>query len=172
MEWLQVIKTIAPTVASALGSPLAGAAVSALGSLFGIETPTQEKIKSFVESSQMTGEQIMKMRELEMKYKAEEDALGFKYAELELKDVDSARNREVLAKDSTNKILAFLIVGSFLIIAGVVLAGYAKAETVLAGTIIGYVSAKCEQVLAYYFGSTKGSARKTELLAKSSPIQE
>ena len=57
-------------------------------------------------------------------------------------------------------------------IAGVVLAGYAKAETVLAGTIIGYVSAKCEQVLAYYFGSTKGSARKTELLAKSSPIQE
>jgi hypothetical protein len=29
------------------------------------------------------------------------------------------------------------------------------------------LSAKCEQVLSYYFGSTAGSARKTELLAAS-----
>ena len=171
MEWLQVIKTIAPTVASALGSPLAGVAVSALGSLFGIETPTQEKIKSFVESSQMTGEQIMKMRELEMKYKAEEDALGFKYAELELRDVDSARDREIRTGDNTNKILAYVIVGAFIAVTVATLMGWAKAESVLAGTLIGYVSAKCEQVLSYYFGTNKNSARKTEIIAKSSPIK-
>ena len=172
MEWMNIIKTVAPTVASALGSPLAGLAISALGSMFGIEEPTQTKIKEYIEKGQLTGEQIVQLKELELRYKNEEEERGFRYAELAFKDVDSARNREVLSKDSTNKILAFLIVGSFLIIAGVVLAGYAKAETVLAGTIIGYVSAKCEQVLAYYFSSTKSSARKTELLAKSSPIQE
>lgn len=172
MEWLKIIKTVAPTVASALGSPLAGLAISALGSMFGIEEPTQDKIKSYIEKGQLTGEQIVQLKELELKYKNEEEERGFRYAELAFKDVYSARNREVLTKDSTNKILAFIIVAAFLTIAIFVLAGWAKAETVLAGTIIGYVSAKCEQVLSYYFGSTKSSARKTELIAKSDSIKE
>ena len=41
----------------------------------------------------------------------------------------------------------------------------AQVDSVLAGTLVGYLSAKAEQVLAYYFGSTKGSADKTALLA-------
>jgi len=53
---------------------------------------------------------------------------------------------------------------------GATLLGAAKVDGALAGTLVGYLSAKAEQVLAYYFGSTAGSARKTELLAQSAPI--
>lgn len=45
--------------------------------------------------------------------------------------------------------------------------GQVQADTVLAGTVIGYLSAKAEQVVAYYFGSTAGSAKKSELLAQA-----
>ena len=89
----------------------------------------------------------------------------------EFKDRDSAREREIGVKDSTNKILAFVIVGAFVCLAASTLLGYAKVESALAGTLVGYLSAKCEQVLAYYFGSSRGSAQKTELLARAPAIE-
>ena len=172
MEWMDVIKSVAPTVASALGGPLAGIAVSALGSMFGVSEPTQDKIRDFIEKGRLSGEMIVQMKEMELKYKNDEAERGFKYAELEFKDVDSARRREVDTKDNTNAILAFIIVTAFIVSSVCVLTGYAKVESVLAGTIIGYVSAKCEQVLAYYFGSTRSSARKTEIIAMQDSIKK
>lgn len=89
----------------------------------------------------------------------------------EFKDRDSAREREIGVKDSTNKILAFVIVGAFVCLVASTLLGYAKVESALAGTLVGYLSAKCEQVLSYYFGSSRGSAQKTELLARAPAIE-
>ncbi len=37
----------------------------------------------------------------------------------------------------------------------------------LAGALVGYVSAKAEQVIAYYFGSSSGSEQKTEIMGKA-----
>lgn len=169
MNWLDTLKTLAPTVATALGGPLAGAAVSAIGGMLGIPEPTQEKIAKAITGGQLTGEQVAQIRQLEMQYQNEEAERGFKYSELEFKDRDSARARDVATKDNVNRNLAYAVTSSFILVVGATLLGYAKIESVLAGTLVGYLSAKCEQILAYYFGSTSGSARKTELLASSTP---
>lgn len=89
---------------------------------------------------------------------------------LAVQDRDSARSREIGVRDHTNKILAFVIVGAFVCLVASTLLGYAKVESALAGTLVGYLSAKAEQVLNYYFGSSAGSAQKTELLARAQPI--
>ena len=47
-----------------------------------------------------------------------------------------------------------------------VLFGEITAESAIAGTVIGYLSAKAEQVTAYYFGSSAGSKAKTDLMAR------
>lgn len=171
MDWMTTLKTLAPTVASAFLGPLGGIAISAVGNLLGVSDATQEKIATAIQSGQITPEQLGKLKELELQYQNEERERGFKYAELAFKDVDSARNREVQAKDNTNKILAFTIIGAFIAMVGATLMGLAKAESVLAGTLIGYLSAKAEQVLSYYFGSNKDSSRKTELLAQAPPVK-
>src|SRR5690349_7473887 len=90
MNWIDTIKTLAPTAAAAGGGPPAGVAVSAIGELFGISEPTQDKIKAAIENGSLTGEQISGLRQLEIKLKAEEAERGFRYAELEFKDRDSA----------------------------------------------------------------------------------
>lgn len=89
-----------------------------------------------------------------------------------LADVQSARQREVDVKDKTNRNLAYFIILAFVGVVGFTLAGLTKIESVLAGTLIGYLSAKAEQVLAYYFGSSAGSQRKTEIIAKADAIKE
>lgn len=164
MEWL---KTIAPTVATALGGPLAGLAVDALGKAFGWEDATTEKVQELLASGQLSADQIAAIKVAEMDLVKHERELGFKFEELLTKDRDSARQREGIVKDSTNKILAFAVVGAFIAMVASILMGWSKAESVMAGTLVGYLSAKAEQVLAYYFGSTKGSADKTALLVKS-----
>ena len=172
MNWLPTLKVIAPTVASALLGPLGGAAVAAIGSIIGVDAPTQDKIAKAISSGQLTAEQIGRLKELELQYLENEKERGFRYAELEFKDIDSARRREVDTGDSTNRRLAFLIITAFILTVGATLMGYTKAESVMAGTLIGYLSAKAEQVLAYYFGSTRNSARKTELIAAAPAVKE
>ena len=168
MDWL---KQIAPTLAAALGGPLAGVAVQALGAALGWQDATKDKVTELLQSGQMTGEQIAAVKIAELQLKQHESDNGFKFAELDVRDRESARTREGTVKDGTNQVLAFVVVGAFLAMVGATLLGFAKVESVLAGTLVGYLSAKAEQVLAYYFGSSKGSDRKTELIAQSPAIK-
>lgn len=162
MDWL---KSIAPTLATVLAGPLAGLAVEAIGSAIGMTDATKEKISDALQTGQLSGDQLVAIKQAELNMLAREREFGFKFEELIIKDRDSARQREMAVKDNTNKILAYTIVGSFVAMVTGTLMGWAKVDSVLAGTLVGYLSAKAEQVLAYYFGSTKGSADKTRLLA-------
>jgi hypothetical protein len=166
---MDFLKTLAPTLATLLGGPLAGLAVDILGPKLGLTDATKDKITQVLQNGQLSGEQIVAIKQAELEAKAKEGELGFKFAELEFKDIDSARQRQMSVKDSTNTVLAYIIVGSFIAMVTSTLFGWAKVDSVLAGTLVGYLSAKAEQVLAYYFGSTKGSADKTRLLANSTP---
>jgi len=171
MDWMTTLKQLAPTVASAFLGPLGGVAVAAVGNLLGVSDATQNKIAQVIASGKLTPEQIGDIKKLELNYQENEKERGFKYSELEFKDRDSARKREIETKDGTNKTLAFLIIGAFLAMVAATLLGYAKVESVLAGTLVGYLSAKAEQVLAYYFGSSSGSKAKTDLLAAAGPVK-
>lgn len=168
MNWIDTIKTIAPTVASALGGPLAGAAVSAIGSLFGIKEPTTDKIQAAIENAQMTGQQISDLRQLEMRLKSEEAERGFKYAELEFKDRDSARKSNV--DGGTQKMLFWLSLFLLAITLGselvVLFNGYPKEiADIIVGRILGLMDSVALMVLAYWYGTSNGSARKSDLLA-------
>lgn len=166
MNWLDTIKTIAPVVASALGGPLAGAAVTAIGGMFGIAEPTQDKIKAAIENGQMTGEQISGIRALELKLKADEAERGFKYSELEFKDRDSARNMNIQTGAKTPAVLTWIIVAIVLSLEGAILFNGLPqgVSELVTGRILGTLDMSLMMVLAFWFGTTYGSGKKTELL--------
>lgn len=170
MDFKQILGSIAPTVATVLGGPLAGLAVDAIGKALGVET-TMATVKDALTKGQLTGDQIVAMKTAETNLTIRLRELEIDIAKLDVADRDSARKRESDTKDNTNKILAYVIVLSFILTVTGVLFGGMRAESVLAGTLIGYLSAKAEQIVAYYFGSSKGSKEKTDLLAKAEPIK-
>lgn len=169
MDWKDIIKTVAPTVASALGGPLAGVAVSAIGSALGVDDATQDKIKSAIEQGQMTGEQIAALKTKEQEFQNEEKERGFRYAELEFKDRDSARKASV--DGGTAKMLFGLSILLLLLTLGaelvVLFNGYPKSvPEIIVGRVLGLMDAIAMTVLAFHYGSSAGSDRKTALLAQ------
>ncbi len=118
MDWKDILRKIAPTAAAALGGPLAGAAVALIGDAIGIAEPTQEKIAQAFENNQLTGEQIARIKEKELELKKEEQERGFRYSELEFKNVQGAREMQVQTHSPVPAVLSGLItVGFFAILA-------------------------------------------------------
>lgn len=164
-NWQQAIGAIAPTVATVLEGPLAGLAVDSIGKALGLTAPTVDSVKQALTGTPLTGDQITQLKHAEMDLQARLKELDIQEEQVYVGDRESARNREVSVRDNINRNLAYLVVTGFVALVCGVIFGGLKVDTVLAGTLVGYLSAKAEQVLAYYFGSSSGSARKTELMA-------
>jgi hypothetical protein len=173
MGWKDTLGKLAPTVASALGGPLAGVAVSAIGELFGISEPTQDKIKVAIENGSLTGEQISGLRQLEMKLKAEEAERGFRYAELEFKDRDSARGRdaEIVKAGKRNYRADAMFLLAVAVIVALVYAIWKDPSinefmkgivTLVLGRFLGYL----DNIYSFEFGTTRGSQNKDSTIDK------
>lgn len=168
MDWLATLKTLAPTVASALFGPLGGVAIASIGSLLGISDATKDKISEIIQSGQMTPEQIGKIRELELEYQNNEKERGFRYAELSFKDRDSARQANVAGQ--IQKPLFWLSLLLLTITLGtecmVLFNGYPEGtDPLVVGRVLGLMDAVAMLVLSYWYGTTNGSQQKNELLA-------
>lgn len=164
MDWIDTLKTLAPTVATALGGPLAGAAVSAIGAALGV--PPGSIAKAF-QDGQLTPDSVAKLRELELQYQNDEKERGFKYAELAYKDRDSARTTNTTGGIQNR--LFFLSLLLLLMTLGaegaVLFIGYPPGvPDVVIGRILGLADSVAIMVLSYYYGTSSGSAQKTEML--------
>lgn len=82
-------------------------------------------------------------------------------------DRDSARKREVETGDSTNRILAYLIVVVFGAAQYAVFThNFPPEQAIMVARVLGTIDMALGLVLGYYFGSSAGSARKDDLLGK------
>lgn len=163
MNWLE---QVAPTVASALGGPLAGLAVEAISKAIGVP---QEDAKRLLEDGKMTSEQIAQVKLAEIDFQKQAQALGLNFETLAVEDRKSAREMQISTKSFLVPALAIIIVVSFIGVVVGTLVGYSHIESAMAGTLIGYLSAKAEQVVSFYFGSSHGSQKKDEFLYNSTP---
>ena len=174
---LGVITKLAPTVASAFGTPLAGAAVLALESAFGLTTEgtTEDKQNQLAAViSGATPEQLLAMKKCDNDFAIQMKELGFKnitdLEALATGDRDSARKREMTVRDNTPKILAYtLTTGFFLVLGFMMFSEVPPGSRDLLNILLGMLATSFSGVIAYYFGSSSGSAEKTKLLAASTP---
>lgn len=176
INWKEIVSNIAPTVATALGGPLAGIAVKELGNVLGISEATQDSIKQAITGTQLTPEAISKLKELELQYQENERERGFKYAELSFKDRDSARTNNtaggIQGKLFWMSCLILLVTLSTEI--GVLFLGLPPGTNELViGRVLGLMDSVAMMVLAYYYGSSSGSDMKTQhMLANSETKKE
>jgi hypothetical protein len=162
------IQNVAPTIATALGGPVAGMAVKALSTaLLGHGDGSEDDITSALSTA--TPDQIAAIKRADNDFKVQMKSLDIDLVRIAEQDRESARNMQIANKSVLVPGLATIIISAFVVVTIGTLLGYAKIESALAGTLIGYLSAKAELVLSLYFGSSAESESKNEMLYHSTP---
>lgn len=166
-DFSTVFKSIAPTLVSMLGGPVAGLAYELLGKAMGT---TAEDAQKIVASGNLTGEQLAAIKVAELEAKAKEQEFGFKFAELEIRDRESARAMQIANKSSTPEILSWLIVVATLGLEGYVMVAGVPPEAVdlIVGRVLGTLDTAFITVLAFWLGTSRSSQAKDATIAAQS----
>ena len=164
MEWL---KTIAPTIATALGSPLAGMAVSAVAKAIGV---SPDEVQDVISSGKLTAEQVASIQLAELELKKQAQSMNLDFAKLIAEDKQSARDMQIATKSWIPALLAvFVTLGFFGILLGLMTEHFKTSDALM--LMLGSLATAWTGVMAFYFGSSASSQAKTELLAKSEPAK-
>lgn len=165
---LNLVRTVAPTIASAVGGPLAGMATRAISeALLGKPDGSEQELADA--AARATPEQLMALKNAENDFAVKMRELDIDLERIANQDRDSARNREVQTKDWTPRVLAGLItVGYFgalfyMLRNGLPQHGGSEAMLVMLGTL----GTAWGGVVAYYFGSSAGSKAKDEAMRRN-----
>lgn len=163
MSWQEIVNTVAPTVATALGGPLAGMATSKILSALGLKDGCED---DDILLSMQNPENLLKIKELEKDFKVEMKKLDIEFEKLHSSDRDSARKREASVKDITPAILSFLITAGFFGAVYVVMTGIMPPDIdkIIAGSLLGTLGTAWIAVVSYYFGSSAGSKAKDAVI--------
>lgn len=170
VDWKKLVGSVAPTLAAAFGGPLAGMAVKTLATQFlGNKDATEQEVEQAVLNAEPQA--LLRLKEIDLEFKKLITDAGIQLEKIAADDRNSARNREIQTHDSwTPRVLATVVVGGFLWCVYAVLSGYVKElkdpmVATLVGTMIGYISAKADQIISYYFGSSASSKAKDDTLS-------
>jgi hypothetical protein len=160
MDWL---KQIAPTIATALGGPLAGMAVSAISKAVGVD---EDKVQDMISSNKLTADQVaqVKLAEIELAKQAQE--LGLNFEKLAVDDRKSAREMQATTRSMMPPILASAVTIGFFGIVVMMFFNQVDSNNPAILMMLGSLGTAWTGIIAYYFGSSAGSQAKTEMMAK------
>jgi len=160
MDWL---KQIAPTIATAMGGPLAGMAVAAISKAIGVDP---DKVGDLISGNKLSADQIaqVKIAEIELQRQAQE--LGLNFEKLEVEDRKSARDMQATTRSMMPPLLAGLVTIGFFSIMVMMFFNKIDSGNPAILMMLGSLGTAWTGIIAYYFGSSAGSQAKTDLLSK------
>lgn len=163
-DWKDIVGTVAPTIATALGGPLAGLAVGAIGKIFGIDSATQEQVAQAIAGA--SPDDLLKLKQAEIDFQKRMAELEVDLVRISAADRDSARQRQIQIKDTTLPILAMSVTGGFFgVLMFMMVQEVPTTSKDVLNIMLGSLGTAWIQVMSYYFGSSQGSAKKDFLLA-------
>ena len=160
MDWL---KTIAPTIATALGGPLAGMAVSAISKAIGCDP---DEVQDIISSGKLTAEQVASIQLAELELKKQAQSMNLDFAKLTAEDKKSAREMQIATRSWIPPVMALGVTcGFFGILFGLMYGQIQHAPQI--DIMLGSLGTAWTGIISFYFGSSAGSQAKTELLSKA-----
>ena len=176
MDWKDILRSLAPSIGTALGGPAGGAALAFLGDkLLGKPHASEAEVAAALRD--LTPDQQLALRHLETEFAEHMQSLGVDLARLDMQraqisaaDTASARERQVKLGDRTPQTLAYIYTAGFFLVLtlqfALVFMDRKIPEQVLrtldisTGVLFAFVMASKD----YFLGSSAGSKRKTEII--------
>lgn len=169
-DWKALLGTVAPTIATALGGPLAGLATKGIIGALNLG-PDAGEAEISAALAGATPDQLLAIKKADQQFALDMERLGVDLERIAAGDRDSARQREIQIRDKIPGILAVLTVGGFFLILGamswgLVSGNVTKSEAFL--IMLGVLGAMTKDIYSYYYGSSASSRAKDDTIKKLS----
>lgn len=175
-DWRATIGAVAPGLATALGGPLAGAAVKVIADkVFGNPNASEADLAVALASGSLTGAQIQALKQAEIEMQVEMARIDQATEAAYLADTDSARKQTVALAQADSRIAWAPVVISALIVLGffacvfllfVYERDWSERQAGLLNTLFGALILGFGQVCNYWLGSSAGSKRAGDSMRK------
>ena len=165
MNWKNIVKSIAPTIGTALGGPAAGMAIKYLsGKLLNDEEAKPEQLEEFI--TQASPDQLIPLKQLDNDFKLKMNQLGVDVFKLQVEDRKSARENH-----RDNPMPAVIVLLLTLMVAagtyGLMVMTIPTENANIIYMVFGQVLTAWGASIAYWVGTTKSSLDKTKLIRKA-----
>lgn len=166
MDWKTILGTLAPTIAKMLGGPLAGMAVDAIEKIFGLTDASAADIQKALEKNNLSADQVVALKQADNDMQEKLKQLDIDLEKIYADDRASARNLQIATRSTTPQILAVaLTVGFFSLLLLMAFHALPDGNTTLLNIMFGSLSAAFGSVMNFYFGSSRASDAKTDIIA-------
>jgi hypothetical protein len=162
---LQILRTVAPTVALAVGGPFGPLASAAISAALG--TPKGDDKAAEAALLTATPDQLLALTKANNDFQVQMKQLGIDEEKLVYDDIANARARNIALRDSTPAVLVYLTTtGFFSALIGAFLITIPDASKAIVYSMIGSLGTVWITQMGFYFGSSMGSASKTDVINK------
>jgi len=188
-DWKKALGGIAPAIVESLvpGGPLVRAGLNAALNAFGVgeaDVPDNEQDATTLLAQKVqsaTPEQLLALKQADNDMAKFMEKIDYKRDALYVEDTQNARAAHgddnkvfwlgVMVLLTFATVMASALYGSYKIITGGMGtdldAGIVAAVFGFLGTVVGYVAANAQQVVSFFFGSSRGSKQKTDAMAEA-----
>ena len=149
-----LLKSLAPTIASAAGGPMAGMAVKMAATKLGIPNATANEIEDLIEREPEKAV-VLKQADKEFKDRIREMEIDLESFKTEVEDRQDARKKNREANDWTPRIfilLALMLYGGFIVLVTVM--PHDQNDETIISLVLGQLSSLLALGGSYYFGSS------------------
>ena len=155
---------LAPTIATAIGGPVAGMAVKALAGALGL---SQDASSDDVQTALMnaTPEQLAAVKKIDADFKVQMKELDIDLERIAAGDRDSARNMQMQTNDWIPRAMAIMVTfGFFGILTWLLTKGVPPTGSETLIYMLGALGTAWTGIVQFYFGSSAGSKAKTDAM--------
>ena len=166
-----LIGSVAPTIATALGGPVAGMAVKALSNaFFGHGDASQDEIQAALANP--TADQLSALKKIDADFKVQMKSLDIDLERIAAGDRASARDMQKETKDWIPRALAVSVTfGFFAILIYMLIYGLPTTGNEALLLLLGALQTAWGGIIAFYFGSSSGSQQKDKMIYNSKPLE-
>ena len=163
---LNLVKTVAPSLATAVGGPLAGMATRAISdALLGKPDGTEDELIDA--AAKASPDQLLALKKAEQDFAVRMRELEIDLQRIDAADRSSAREREVKTGDWTPRALAGAVTLGFFGVLGYMIAyGLPTQGGEALLVMLGTLGTAWGGIVSYYFGSSAGSKEKSEAMSR------
>ena len=171
-DWKTLLRSVGPSLATAIGGPLAGAASAFLADKLGLPEKTIDSVTQALTGNNLTPEQITSLKLAEIEFNKFLEANQIKLEEIAAADRNSAREMLKATGSYVPSTLTMIVtIGYFGILIGMMTNTLAVSDSQVMLMMLGQLGTAWGVCLAFWMGTTRNSQEKTNLLANSAPVK-